>query len=169
MIHVAWLTVSHPIRGRFPAGSTGTSLPHRLQAVDGAGHFILGPCVQTPVYRRLATIFSPDERPGPTPPSRAEPGNTAIAWLTHFHDPEGQGAFRRLAAEAGEWGHVLQFCDGTALGDHQPAPDAIVLRQHHFAAALPRRYRRWQEWLRSTPPPDRDLELLADLKAHIFA
>lgn len=45
---------------------------------------------------------------------------TAIVWLSHFDDPEGDAAFARLAREAARWGRVFRFMH---LPQQCPAPD----------------------------------------------
>jgi hypothetical protein len=78
----------------------------------------------------------------------------AIAWLTHFHDPEAQVAFQRLASEAAGWGRVVQFRDGVGIRDsielfedgcEKCHFEVVVLSKQQMAKACPSRYRDLQE------------------------
>lgn len=79
---------------------------------------------------------------------RVEKARTAIAWLTHFHDPEGQGAFARLASQAAGVGPVVQFRDGFGHRADDPPFDIVSLTEAEIAAAAPTRYREWTSLVR---------------------
>jgi hypothetical protein len=69
------------------------------------------------------------------------PPSTAIAWLTHFNDPEVDAAFGRLKREAAPWAQAFQvrhIPDGAALPASEP--DVLLLTDDELAAALPSRH-----------------------------
>jgi hypothetical protein len=69
------------------------------------------------------------------------PPSTAIAWLTHFSDPEVDAAFARLQREAAPWAKAFQVRhvpDGAE--PPPPAADLIVVTDGELSAALPNRH-----------------------------
>jgi hypothetical protein len=69
---------------------------------------------------------------------------TAIVWLTHFHDPQAVGAFRRLRRDARPSGRVFCACHGDAPLRRLGVPPVRV-DEPAFHAALPSRARQCAE------------------------
>lgn len=74
------------------------------------------------------------------PPDPPAP-STAIAWLTHFQDPQVDAAFARLAREAAPWAQAFRVRhdpeDNRARGED--LGDALLITDGEVSAALPRR------------------------------
>ena len=93
---------------------------------------------------RFPAAFRAFRQPRPALGREAAGPETAIAWLTHFHDPEGQAAFARLADEAAAIGPVIQFRDGFSQRSDDPPYEIVPLGEEEIAAAAPTRYREWR-------------------------
>ena len=91
------------------------------------------------MFRYLCSIFDPlrfRDRKRP-----------AIAWLTHFYDPQAQIAFGRLAKEAAGCGQVYQFRDGLEVREGESRRQILSLSEDEIAAASPYRYAQWKDKL----------------------